>query len=272
MPVIGQSGDLKLPFSVLGRKFRTTAEAEAHFAAVKARREKLAGRTLTDREVYKGIEKPDTRTTAEKIEAANFRVLTGEQPKEDDNPFRSDDWRERHGRKEPETASQRQKRLEREWDAKQAERERLATIAADPARQALVASAEQALEFARFSPTTTFSDVVKAEQLLAVARAGDLDFAKSLASDLNTKVETDYSAQRQAAQKRLADARAAVESIPRPPSINPHLMPGDSVGRLADGRIEVLSAQREGEIGRRVRCYDPDTAPADIQAALGENQ
>lgn len=158
---------------------RALAEQQDHTLQEIRRREELAGRPLSYRELVKGIDHPDTRSLREKIADAN--------PAKDEPPpdnlcwarQRIDYLRANPGH-DPEERAQRRRRIEelkplvKQQEAEREAREKAtaeaAAIAADPKRQDAIAHSETVFADLRFYKHATKRDVDLAEQRAELAR------------------------------------------------------------------------------------------------------
>ena len=196
-------------FSIFGRRFANYEDAIVHRDSVIAARTKLLGRVPTTRELLTRPDKVDNRSHAERAADENFRVVIDDEP-DNGNPFGKQP-------KPPKNAREAlRQQAEKNWDARHEAAELQAERDADPDRQRSIAWAEAHLEKTTWSADTSYGDVVRAEQLLAVARKGDLTRFQSMA-DGAVKVPVDtYTARREAAEKQLLAAQNLLAE--KPPS------------------------------------------------------
>ena len=257
-------------FSIFGRRFAKYEDAITHRDSVIAARTKSLGRVPTTRELLTSPAKPDTRTASEKARDAAFQVVTGDEPEPDDNPYR---------KKPPEPKSFREgvrRKYEAAWDQRAEAAEQQAERDADPERQRAIAWAEAHLEKVAWSADTTQGDVVKAQQLLAQAKRGDLTHFRTMADPIAAKEVDKYVARRAEIENHLLAERALLDSMAPPknydgiPGVGPNGRVSRQRGYGPDGKygveeVVVLDGNRV------VKTYPLDQCPPEILALAPTN-
>ena len=253
-------------YAIFGQRFTTREAAEKFRDERAAKLNKLAGRQLTDRELLTGPAKPDTRRAAQRAADENWKVVTGDEEVEpDDNPFRKS-----KERPAPNAREAIRRKSEAEWDARRERAEQQAERDADPERQRAIKFAAEALERARYSSTSSYSDVVKAEQLLAQAKTGALEHFRVMADNIVAKEVDRYAEQRAAAEKRLLAEKKLLEELPPPMAFAaaPGVGPGDTVTRWRGGKDGEEVVVLSGNIIKHK--WPAAEAPAEIAALAPE--
>lgn len=184
-----------------------------------ARREKMAGRVLSEHELHHGVAHTEDRDTRQRIADQNFRVVvTVDAEPADDNPFR--DHRETRPTHPSNARREIYAKAEREWDERKESAEAKAAFDNDPRRLKAVAHAEEMLERARFSDVP-MSVVVRAEQALRQAKEGDLSAYREMSRTIAAAFQSHHDAKvrevdTQLDRLRQARAELADEFEPEP--------------------------------------------------------
>lgn len=194
---------------VFGRSFESAEAAEQFAEQTIARRERIAGRPLTAKELAHGILRADDRIAMQKIEDANWRP-TISTPEQEKNPITR--MREagglNTGPRKKETRKEMWARVEGEVQA------RLDGDAPpDPQRQRAIDLAEAQLEVAQFDPAASYRDVERARQTLRQAREGDIATAKTMLDAGRAASGQRHDARVQARDAEVAALRAERANI-----------------------------------------------------------
>ena len=250
----------------LGRRFKSLAEAEVEVARIIAKREAIAGRSLSARELRDGVSHRDNMTTEDKVAAQNWHPTMPPEPEGEKNVFR----KARLEPKEPRNRRELMARAEREYDAKLAGEAAKAVV--DPRRQAAIAHVEDLWEQVAFDPTATSSDLVAVEQLRRQS-AGDLKEFKQMSETVVAKRAERHGELTKAAQVEFERARVHLEALKPPGAFegSNFVPPGAKVHRLRGVDGEEISVVMPGEKYSKVlHTWKADEAPADV-AALAPN-
>lgn len=270
--------DPRIPFTqnpsgqtfAMGQRYPSLEAAEKAVDEIIARREAIAGRPLSARELREGgIAHADPRSERERLADAQWQPKLPRAPKVDDNPFRQSEddddddisARERIRRK-----------AEREWDAKK-EREADRT---SPQRLAAIKEATETLELLRYEPTATQREIDQAQRLLQQAEIGDLAHYRAMRDAINDSRIARYGDEATKAQERLAQAQAEYHASQqrinklRPPQQEPSKPEPEPIrgfvkvdySEAAGGGSVILEYQGDDVVAR----HDPASCDASIVA------
>jgi hypothetical protein len=210
-------------FTIFGKSFDTLAEAESHRDVTVERRQNIAGRKLSERELLFGVrdgraggwETPGQRVAAENWRPtetpAEPRAIEFE-PVEDYKPGR------------PMPPKQRAALSEAQYWERKAREAGLSEIATDPTRAAAKEYAAGVWEKVAFSPHSTTAQIAKAEQLLKQADHDLTTFTK-MADSFRAQTVIAHAERTVAMEQQVAQVisrNSALEPLPSftPPTTN----------------------------------------------------
>jgi len=212
-----------------GKGHPTEAEAVEYANQVVARREKIAGRELSARELIDGVAHKEDRPVRQRIADEQWRPYADDASSSERNPFRAareQGLLDRGGKRE--TRAEMWQRVEREEDAKLAAEDAKTAYANDARRQSAISHAENLLETVLFDPAQPESVVVRARQLVQQAKQGRLDAFKQLANDFSAVIDGQKEARAKALDEQIATLRGEKRELfePDPPPLPAVTEPG----------------------------------------------
>lgn len=225
--------------NAFGQSFDTLEKLTEATEAIEARRQKLAAKDLSAKELVNGVTRGPL-PVRERLAHDQWRPITGDEAPAPSNPFRKD--LENLERERKYEGMSIRERLTREaadrWDSDkaQAEREaqRQAEFAADTRRQRALALAQSQYEWALFAPEATAGDVAHAERTLRQLQEGLLQPGLDQLEQGRQRIE-------QAATDRAAELQRAIEHVRQsyqttvddPAPAAPTFYPRDYVGNVS---------------------------------------
>jgi hypothetical protein len=224
---------------------------------------------LSARELLQGgIDRPETRTPAEIIEANRWQPVVT-RPAVDPNPWVANEAQvdsimsALHPRRE--TTKQFIRRAANEYQDRLDAAE---SANADAARRAsAVAHAEAHLEKMRFSADASRGDVERASQMLRQAKEGDLSAYRTMSEAVTADEQAKFDQKQAEHNLRVAAALEELEYSKPTPIFEgtPGVGPGQSVHRMLSADSEVSYRIVDGD--RVVQEWSEADAPAEIVEA-----
>lgn len=161
-------------------KAKAEARKDKYNRELIERRQKLAGRELTEKELERGLQRNDDRSLREKMADDRWKPTKGVEQTDDPNPFRRAMANGLHLPQRKETKAELYERSAKEWDEQRAAEAAQVEFDSNPKRKRAVELAEASLEAVLFDPDYKTSDVVKATQRVRQAKEGDLSVFKGM--------------------------------------------------------------------------------------------
>lgn len=216
-----------------GKRFPNLAAAERGVAEIIKRRETIAGRKLSAKELREGVAHRDDMDERAKVAAQQWQPTMPVEEAGEQNPFR----KARLEPKEPRNRKELMAKAERDYDAKLEREAADADSKADPRRAKARATADELWEQVAFDPTATTSQLVAVEQLQRQA-SGDLAAYKTMNESIVASRQSAHDKQVAIAQAEAEQALARLNALRPGPAFDgaPGVGPGDKVSRLRDGR------------------------------------
>lgn len=206
-------------FHAFGRNFPFTRETkeqvrdemQRYADEVIARREKIAGRKLSDTELLHGIQHPEDRGARQRAADSNWHPtpVTADEPVQPSNPFAGEPPK-RPGAKE--TRAEFWERSRKEYEQRQKAEAAEARFRDDPRRVRAVAHAEEMLERVLFDPTQPQSAVERAKQRVRQAREGALDVYREMDRQFQAEQKERRAARVAEANAKIAEVLAEVDA------------------------------------------------------------
>jgi hypothetical protein len=202
-----------------GRAWANDAALIEGVNAIIARRERIAGRTLTRQELASGVSHIEDRDVRQRKIEDEWTPTRDAAPPGNPNPFESD---LAYSLSAPELSDTEQvkdvreklrAKSSKEWEAQRQSAEAKAAFESNPKRIEAIARATELHERLLFDPTATQSEVARAERLVRQAREGLLSVAATLYREAIGKIDAKRNDAIAALNQEMAAIEARKESL-----------------------------------------------------------